>query len=438
MLVLGSLGGMFGANLATHSGTLAGAERRRALGPGRAAGAVMGSKWARSAVAKKGSSGGSGGLGTVGPITYSTSTPPIWGAEFMNNTGVTPTAQQAVAQARRFDIIVANAWMYRNYVSQMRAANPNLKLYVYLIGTFAMNGGTGYPSDLYAHDAGGNKVKSVGYDNYLMDISNPVWTQDVVSRCKSLLATSHYGNGCFLDTMGTAPLEPGYMTGMPVDPATNKVWTKADWLSATTKIGQAVENAIGATHTLGNGVATGGKYYATDGGATSKILNGMTGSMVELFLRAPGAPVTYRQTESQWVQEIQMLRDSAAKGKQLFTMTKVWTAATQEQKDSWNRFALSSFLLGYTPGFDWFSFRYDHGPTFDNPYWDVRIGKPIGSYARFHGAYQRSFTNGKVIVDPSGVAVTVPISGTYRTLEGTRVSGSITLQPHTGEVLTRG
>ena len=436
---------MLATNLATHSGTLAGAERRHSLAGGRAGSVHLGSKLARSAIANKGSSsggsngsGGSGGAGGGIPIgTFATTVPPVWGAEFMNSSGV-PSEQQAVAQARRFNVIVANASMYRNYVSQMRAANPNLRLYVYLIGTFALkDSAASYPSDLFAHDAGGNKVRSVGFDNYLMDISNPAWTQDVVSRCKSLLASSHYGNGCFLDTMGTAPLDPGYMTGLPVDPKTNKVWTKADWLNATTRIGQAVEGAIGATHTFGNGVAAGGKYWATDGGATSKILNGMTGSMVELFLRAPGAPVTWHETESQWMQEIQMLRDSAARGKQLFTMTKVWSAATEAQKDAWHRFALSSFLLGYTPGYDWFSFRYDHGPTFDNRYWDVRIGNPIGSYMRFHGAYQRAFTNGKVVVNPAETAVTVPIGGPYLTLEGTRVGGSITLQPHTGEVLTR-
>jgi Hypothetical glycosyl hydrolase family 15 len=285
----------------------------------------------------------------------------------MNNSGVMPTERQAVAQARRFGIIVANAWMYRSYVAQMRAANPHLRMYVYLIGTFSIAPNV-YPDSWYARDAAGNKIRSLPFDNYLMDISNPGWTQDVVTRCKSLLATSHYGDGCFLDTMGTAPVDPGYVTGLPIDPATGKAWTASAWLAATARIGQAVGNAIGSSHTVGNGVATGKQYYAPGGAATSAVLNGLSGSMVELFLRAPTSPVDYYESPSQWLEEIQMLRDSAARGKQLFTMTKVWVTATQQQKDAWNRFALSSFLLGYTPGMDWFSFRYDHGATFDNSY----------------------------------------------------------------------
>lgn len=64
----------------------------------------------------------------------------------------------------------------------------------------------------------------------------------------------------------------------------------------------------------------------------------------------------------------------------------------------------------------------------------MNIGDPIGPYAKVDGVYQRGFTNGKVLVNPGTAAVTVPLGGSYVTLDGSVVT-SLTLQPHTGDVL---
>jgi hypothetical protein len=116
-------------------------------------------------------------------------------------------------------------------------------------------------------------------------------------------------------------------------------------------------------------------------------------------------------------------------------MTKVWTNGTQDQKDAWHRYALATFLLGYTPGKSYFAFRYDRSLTTLNPYWSVNIGDPVGSYANVNGVYERQFSNGWVYVNPTTTTVTVDLGGSYRTLEGTVVT-SLTLPPHAGDVLT--
>ena len=383
--------------------------------------------------------GATGPTGSTGSPTPppATTEPPVWDAAFMDSSQATVSLSQALAQARTFGTIVATQGMYRPYVAQMKAANPNLRLLVYLNGTFSMNdAGSTYPTTWYARDAAGNKVRSVQFGNYLMDVSNPGWLQDRQNKCQTLLAQSGY-DGCFLDTLGTAPLDAPYVTGLPVNPATNLVWTKAAWLSRTAALAQSVEGVLGSDPVFGNGIASGKKYFATDGGATKRILDGVGGAMVELFLRTPGTMIATYEKESQWLQEVEMLRDSANNGKVLLTMTKVWTAGTQAQKDSWHRFALSSFLLGYTPGIDRFSFRYDHGATLAHPYWSVKIGDPTGTYAKVGGVYQRTFTNGRVVVNPTTMPVTFAIGGAYATLAGNTVSGSMTLQPHTGDVLVK-
>jgi hypothetical protein len=50
------------------------------------------------------------------------------------------------------------------------------------------------------------------------------------------------------------------------------------------------------------------------------------------------------------------------------------------------------------------------------------------------GVYQRSFTNGRVLVNPSSSTVTVNLGKTMTTPTGTQVS-SLTMAPYTGAVL---
>jgi len=364
----------------------------------------------------------------------STATPPVWSAEFMDG-NVVLTRDQAVSQAKAFDVIAATKGMYRSYAADMKAANPNLQLLVYLNGSFAQKDqGSAYPDSWYERDANGNKITSA-WGNYLMNPANAGWTQDVVSRCQSFLSFSGY-DGCFLDTMGTAPLDPGYASGVPVNPSTGTTWTKSDWLAATTNNAAAVRSALGGAPVYANGIATGAKYFSSDG-STKTLLGGTDGAMVELWVRAPYASPTTFKSESLWKTDVDMLVNAASTGKHLVCITKVWSAATTAQKDSIHRFALATFLLGYTPGLDRFSFRYDHGPVYDNPYWHVPIGTPTADYAKSGGAYQRPFTNGLVLVNPGTSTVVVGLpGGSFTTLTGATVSGTIALPAHTGDVLT--
>jgi hypothetical protein len=50
--------------------------------------------------------------------------------------------------------------------------------------------------------------------------------------------------------------------------------------------------------------------------------------------------------------------------------------------------------------------------------------------------YRRVFSNGLVLVNPTTASATVALSEPYRTLSGTLVT-SVSLAPHTGQILTR-
>jgi hypothetical protein len=366
-----------------------------------------------------------GGGGDAGPTVRA------WAADFMTGR-VSLTQARAVAQAERFDIISATRGTYRSYVGAMRAANPDLTLLVYLNGAFAQEyQETAYPDSWYARDSSGNKIQSAGWGNWLMDISNPGWVDDVVARCRSFMDYSGY-DGCFIDMLGTAPLDPGYLTSLPINRATGKVWTKQEWLRATTNIASTVRASAAPAPVFGNGLGWGGRYFDATAPA-EQLLDGLEGAMPEVFVRSPSGPIDYYRGETAWKQDVDMLVDAGARPSITLSMTKVWTTGTQAQKDSWHRYALATFLLG-ADEHAYFSFRYDHELTAYHPWWEVRIGSPTGRYAKVGGVYQRAFEGGLVLVNPTGSTVTVPLGGAYVTLDGDAVT-SLSMAPHTGEVL---
>lgn len=93
----------------------------------------------------------------------------------------------------------------------------------------------------------------------------------------------------------------------------------------------------------------------------------------------------------------------------------------------------------------WLDFSPD-GTTapFDSlsPLYNMPIGTPtqtastVVGYNR-GGWYQRDYTNGTVLVNPSGSSVTVALGGTYRDVNGQTMT-SITLTPWSGAVLVSG
>jgi hypothetical protein len=109
----------------------------------------------------------------------------------------------------------------------------------------------------------------------------------------------------------------------------------------------------------------------------------------------------------------------------------------------WQNFVVATMLLGNN-GHVWIHFASSSssGPDalqLNTPLMNAPIGSPTQTYSTTDGylkggVYQRSFTKGRVLVNPSGTAVTVKLGATMRTLGGTRVS-SVKLAAYSGTVL---
>ena len=84
---------------------------------------------------------------------------------------------------------------------------------------------------------------------------------------------------------------------------------------------------------------------------------------------------------------------------------------------------------------DWFSFDGSHGYY---PIMDTSIGSPTGATYQSQNVYMRDFTGGKVLLNPSDIQHTVgDLGGVFDDLAGQSVT-SVTLAPHSGEILVKG
>lgn len=345
--------------------------------------------------------------------------------------GHTWSRSEAIEHAERFDRITALRGSYGGHVAAMRAANPQLELYVYINGAFAQSGeGTAFPNDWYARNRHGQKIRN-DWGLWMMDVRHPGWVGNRAWTCGQFIAESGY-DGCMFDNMGAGTLWPPALTSQPINPATGNEWTDAEWLDATTHMASKASTQSGKPLVV-NGLVSGTAYFAS-----SRQLTGPARyAIAETFVRPARQPVHQYRDESTWKADLDMLVDAAARGKSVLAVTKVWSDATWAQKDSVHRYALGTFLLGNS-GLHRFYFSYgEHqSPLEGHPWWDIELGQPSGAYYQAGGVYQRDFSAGKVAVNPTGTTRTVSLGGQYRTLAGTTVS-QITLPPNTAEVLRK-
>jgi Hypothetical glycosyl hydrolase family 15 len=362
---------------------------------------------------------------------------PLFAPVYMGNHW-SMTQAKAVTIAQDFNLIAAQASVFKGYTAAMKAANPQLEIVAYLNGTFDQSsGGSKYPTAWYEKSSNGNRVKSQGFGNYLMNPSNSSWGQNVAAECTAAIAASG-DDGCFLDTMGTAPLGAGYVTGLPINPATGSVWTANAWINATTSVAAAVKAANPDAIVIPNGLSSGGKYFSKTA-STAPLLAPTGVAMAEIWLRTAGASASSFPTESKWLADVTMLVDTEAASQSALTTTKLFTSSTQAQQDQWHKFSLGSFLLA-AGGHSYYSFdasKTDAALVANSPWDHVAVGTPLGAYTQNGSLFERSFTNGIVAVNPNKTAATITFATPYKNLAGTEVTTE-TLAPDTADVFLAG
>jgi hypothetical protein len=353
-----------------------------------------------------------------------------WQPEFMS-ADHTYTRAQAMAAAYDFDVIMATPIAYADHVAAMRRVNPNLKILAYVNGGYSVNDdGSRHPQHWYARDREGGTITSIRFGNYLMDPTRPGWIDDVTARCRSALGRSSY-DGCFLDSLGAAALQRGYVTGLPVNRFTGEVWLREPYLEATSRLAREVKRRIAPRPVVANGIGSGNAYLDAPG--SGALADAVDGAMVELFVREPGAGLAEYRSVAEWREDVDMLVDAGRTDRVLLCITKAWATGPQEQKDRWHRFAIGTFLLG-TNGRSFFSFLAGRNVARRSPLWELPLGIPEEPYVIDGGLFRRRFTSGWVIVNPESRRLELDLDRPMRTASGSVVR-LVRMAPHSAAFL---
>jgi len=361
----------------------------------------------------------------------------LFAPTYMSKTTAAYSLADAVTIAENYDLVAANAKQFTGTtLAAMQAANPNVRVLVYLNGSFDVHKTQAYPLSEYALDANGNYIKSTQYGNWLMNIGDPAWVSQVSAQCTTLLAQAPF-DGCFVDMLGDASLGASYLTSQPINPATGLVWTQEQEVTA----GMAIAQQVTADHPndiiMANGLLNGASYFSPTA-PTSQLYGGANTAMAESWLRAATNAITRYESPALWQQEVNLLSNSGGSGDVAATTTKVWVTATAAQLTALHRFALASFLLG-TTGAAYFSFTESQSPTefqtdAGNPLDHTQLGAVLGPYQALGKAFGRQYADADVIVNPTKKPVTVSVPAPCLTLDGVLATTSLVMPADSGQI----
>ena len=341
---------------------------------------------------------------------------------------------EALDIARRFDLVVALQRTFEEHVVAMRAENPGLVMIAYdnVIMT-RVDGVDTYPESWYARDRSGAKITATAErieGTWLLEPSHPGVRANAVATCTDKMQTGDY-DGCYLDSLGVGHLLN--MDGRPVNPSSGREYTDHEWVAATAGLAGYVRDRVDGM-ILVNGLSKGRVVFDPTTEA-SRFFENADGGNAEGWIRGAEQDIDKVRREDVWRQDVELLVEAERQGKSVIAMTKVWVPASPAQVEQWRRLAYASFLLG-TGGHQYLYFNPEGPgkPPAHHPYDDIELGTPTGGYFKGDGLYQRWFTDGVALVNPTEATASVDLGGRYRDLDGDVVT-SVTLAPAQGDIL---
>jgi len=406
--------------------------------------------------------------GTISPSNIS-GTPtlnvfsPDWFVDYPGGVLPRPTQPPDLSIAKNFNLIVdqgplpSQGYFYNN-APAMKAANPKLRMLVYVNGIFrSSQDNKSYPESAYAHTASGGHIQSGSTGNTMMNPRSPEWTQSRVDFCKAFMVKGY--DGCMLDTSGYEGAT-NFVSGTPVIPGTNTAYSEQQWgsdmLDMVNRM-RSFDNIFNTGLITGNNLSNGKRYVANP--PTSFFVTDTAsrkaydGAVSETFLRQARANNPPFPSAAEWKQNVDMVKDFAVNkpNKIFMATTKEWdsTATPQSKRDQWHLYSMGTFLMGacgrQQAGCNTFwNFVEDGYKETTSIYWDwwnFDIGNPASTYGQIGstGVYGRQFDKGYVAVNPDSASHSFSLpAGTYSLLTGGTVSGSVNLAGNSGMVYIGG
>jgi hypothetical protein len=349
---------------------------------------------------------------------------------------------------------------YDAKISQVHALNPNYKALVYrdirnIYNYWAEEWNLANSSGWLLEDSNGNYVISTASNEiYRVDITNRDYQKWVANKIESWLQQYPFFDGVMADN-GLKCSEAEWeadSSGRPINPRTGTYFTWDEIKTGYSQLLNEIVSAVGPSKlVVPNGIWNGNAFYNYPNTYTAIMsqvpeLNGV---------ESEGTFMTYASqwyTEDEWLKSINLvtwIQDNFLAGhpERCFsgqcTASNPPSGATSEQVI---QYGFCSMLLSakYSSPQNTITFAIDFSQypnllQLVQSLRNVDLIQPLGDYYKIPSTavYARDFVRGKVLVNPSDVSYTITLNGSYATIEGTIVSGSLTVYAHTGVILFR-
>ena len=323
--------------------------------------------------------------------------------------------------ASRFDLIDTKL-RKASQVEKIKRLRPSLKAIYYLDALAHQNGAT---SDWYVRDAKtGSRLVNADWGWYLMDIGRESYRTSLANSVKNNLIKNPIFDGVFLDDVwGSSAVGGFYREGTKerglVPESVSKYWRDNMKLLLI-----KVKLAIGKKLLIVNTGALNNDYLAL-----------CDGQMYEAFCHANWQ--SYGEYYPGWQKKLEDMVAISKAGKTYLAQAGIKKGAMNVETLKTARYCFAMFLLGAN-GNSYFYFSKNYRGVTYFPEWDADLGRPLEDYHARIGTpfYEREFSKGLVLINPSPEAVGVDLGARYRNPEG-MIADAITLGTHEGEVLVK-
>ncbi len=394
----------------------------------------------------------------------------------------TPTDAQLAADTDFLEVF--HPWLTEGDNAKSLTTNPLFRILAYFDTPFTLgqyddcNMTSTFLNNIWIlKDSSGNLLSLAGDTPpiYFWDIGNPDAQQWVANMLLSWLTAHPNITGVMLDDIQMTNdwfWNPSSAAGSEildfVNPRTNAQWTYQEVSDAVIAFLNVLRATIGSNNLIfANGIVSGDRFYDSDHNAYLSQLFGSDvplDGIVDEGLFSNPAYATYADwpSETSWVNSVNFLvwlhnnwsaigtkyqvsLCELAQADQSGTPNLVPTVPPGATQESYMLFCFASELLASSdyPCLCATAYTFNSDGYYQLLFSEnisTALGAPSGSYSKDSGLsiYRRQFTNGLVLVNPSGTSYTAYIgSGYVEAVHGVSQASSITLAANTGIVLLR-
>lgn len=340
--------------------------------------------------------------------------------------------------AQRNSYIILQPWETAR-AAELKAADPSLEVLAYQnLGSMAQGtsasgvsaSGVNYAEANTAHpewfllNDHGERIAENGYSwLWMADIGNPGYQQQWTANVIKLLDSGPWDGVMMDDTNTTAMYDtnPAEIAKYPTDAAYQA----------------AVRSMLAYA---GPRIQADGKLAIPNIGSWSQYpevakewLQYVSGGVDEMFAKWSTTPGVGYRDPAGWRTQIEEIQTAEQMGKRFLAITQSSAEDTQAIRYGWASVLLAADPHGHT--------AFTAAPNYTSEVWsseyEVQIGEPTTNATEVAGGvWERRFTSGLVVVNPTTVSVPVSLGGVY---SGSGLSdvGSATLAPDSALVLQR-